>query len=117
MILCRFNSKIRINIKEERSRRVKAGMETDDLPSIAYPLRARESRTVKRVLFSRVFSGCRICLNVGIRNINAKWRPDSGVHGIRLAEKKPSGLRDSAKIKDGVMGSEDRIRYPQVISS
>ena len=57
-------------------------------------------------------------LNVGIRDdIKAKWRRDSGVHGIRLAEKKSSGLRDSAKIKDGVMGSEDRIRYPQVISS
>ena len=31
--------------------------------------------------------------------------------------KKSSGLQDSAKIKDGVMGSKDRIRYPQVISS
>ena len=30
-------------------------METDDLPSPACPLRARESRTVKRVPFSRVF--------------------------------------------------------------
>ena len=49
MILCRFNSKIKINIKETRSRRVKARMETDDLPSPACPLKARESRTVKRV--------------------------------------------------------------------
>ena len=56
-------------------------------------------------------------LNVGIRDIKAKWRPDSGVYGIRLAEKKSSALRDSAKIKVGVMGSKDRTRYPQVISS
>ena len=63
MILWLFNSKIKKNIKEAGSRRIKAGMETDDLPSPACPLRARESRTVKRVPFSRVFSGCRICLN------------------------------------------------------
>ena len=63
MILCSFNSKTKINIKETRSRRVKARMESDDLPSTACPLRARESRTVKRVPFSRVFSGGRICLN------------------------------------------------------
>ena len=63
MILWLFNSKIKKNIKEAGSRRINAGMETDDLPSPACPLRARESRTVKRVPFSRVFSGCRICLN------------------------------------------------------
>ena len=55
MILWLFNSKIKKNIKEAGSRRIKAGMETDDLPSPACPLRARESRTVKRVPFSRVF--------------------------------------------------------------
>ena len=56
MILCRFNSKTKINIKETRSRRVKERMESDDLPSTAFPLKERESRTVKRVPFSRVFS-------------------------------------------------------------
>ena len=30
-------------------------MESDDLPSPACPLRAKESRTVKRVAFSRFF--------------------------------------------------------------
>ena len=62
MILCRFNSKIKMNIKETRCRRVKARMESDDLPSPACPLRAKESRTVERVPFRRAFSGSRICL-------------------------------------------------------
>lgn len=48
MILCRFNGKIKINIKETRSRKVKTRMETDDLPSPACPLKATESRTVER---------------------------------------------------------------------
>ena len=30
--------------------------------------------------------------------------------GSGIAEKKPSGLRNWAKIKDGVMGSEDCIK-------
>ena len=49
-------------------------METDDLPSSACPLRARESRTVKRVPFSRVFFRIQDLpfLNVGIRDSKAK---------------------------------------------
>ena len=45
-------------------------METDDLPSSACPLRAIESRTVKRVPFSRVFFRIQDLpfLNVGIRD-------------------------------------------------
>ena len=76
-------------------------METDDLPSPACPLRARESRTVKRVLFSRVFFRMQDLpyLNVGIRDIKAKWRPDSGVHVIRLAEKNHQDCGIQRKLK------------------
>ena len=80
MILWLFNSKIKKNIKEAGSRRIKAGMETDDLPSPACPLRARESRTVKRVPFSRVFSGCRICLN--------------GMSGFRILKQNGGQIRE-----------------------
>ena len=80
MILCSFNSKIKINIKETRSRRVKARMESDDLPSTACPSRARESRTVKRVPFSRVFSGCRICCN--------------GMSGFRILKQNGGQIRE-----------------------
>ena len=89
MILCRFNSKIKLNLKETRSRKAKARVETDDLPSPACPLRAGESRRVKRVPLSRVFFRMQDLpyLNIGIQDIKAKWRADSGVYGIRLAEK------------------------------
>ena len=80
MILCSFNSKIKINIKETRSRRVKARMESDDLPSTACPSRARESRTVKRVPFSRVFSGCRIYFN--------------GMSGFRILKQNGGQIRE-----------------------
>ena len=74
MILCSFNSKIKINIKETRGKRVKARMETDDLPYPACPLRARERRTVKRVPFSCVFFRMQDLpyLNVRFRDIKAK---------------------------------------------
>ena len=82
-------------------------METDDLPSPACPLRARESRTVKRVPFSRVFSRMQDLpyLNIGIRDIKAKWRPDSGVHGIRLAENNHQDCGIQRKLR---MASWDR---------
>ena len=101
MILCRLNSKMKINIKETRSRRVKARMETDDLPSPACLFRARESRTVKRVPFSRVFFRMQDLpyFNVGIRDIKAKWRPDSGVYGIRLAEINHQDCRIQRKLR------------------
>ena len=107
MILCRFNCEIKINIKEARSRRVKAGMETDDLPSLACPLRARESRTVKRVPFSRFFFRMQDLpyLNIGIRDIKAKWRPDSGVYGIRLTENNHQNCGIQRKLR---MASWDR---------
>ena len=54
MILCRFNSKIKINNRVTRSRRVNARMETDDLPPSNLSHR-KERETVKRVPNSRVF--------------------------------------------------------------
>ena len=54
MILCRFNSKIKIDNKETRSRRVNARMETDDLPLSNLSLRS-ERETIKRVPNSWVF--------------------------------------------------------------
>ena len=64
-------------------------METDDFSSPTCPLRTRDSRTVKRVPSSRVFFRMQDLpyLNVGIQDIKAKWRSDSGVHRIRVAEK------------------------------
>ena len=63
MILCRLNSKMKINIKETRSRRVKARMETDDLPSPACLFRARErAGRLRGSPLAVFFSGCRICL-------------------------------------------------------
>ena len=53
-------------------------------------------------------------LNTEIRYIKAKWRRNSGVHGIWDCRKKPSGLLERAKIKDGVMGSEDSIKDPRL---
>ena len=119
MILCRFNSKTKINIKETRSRRVKERMESDDLPSTAFPLKERESRTVKRVPFSRVFfSWFRICLTwmlgFGILKQNGGQIREYMGYGL---PKKNIRIAGFSEIKDGVMGSEDRIRYPQVISS
>ena len=54
MILCRFNSKIKINNRVTRSRRVNARMETDDLP-LSNLSHRKERETVKRVPNSRVF--------------------------------------------------------------
>ena len=54
MILCRFNSKIKIGNKETRSRRVNARMETDDLPLSNLSPRS-ERETIKRVPNSWVF--------------------------------------------------------------
>ena len=82
-------------------------MESDDLPSPACPLRAKESRTVKRVPFSRFFPDAGFAL---LSKMEARF----GSTLDTACRKKSSQLRDSAKIKDGVMGSEDRIRYPRV---
>ena len=72
-------------------------METDDLPLSNLSLRSERERRLRGSPTAEFF-GMRDLpyLNIGMGDINVKWRRDSGVHG----------MRDCL----GVLGSEDPIR-------
>lgn len=114
MILCPFNSKIKINNRVTRSRRVNARMETDDLP-LSNLSHRKERERERRLRGSPIAGFFRTqdlpYLNKRDLGYQSKMAAKFGAYmGSGIAEKKPSRLRDWAKIKDGVMGSEDCIK-------